>query len=191
MNNPSRGILIGSKLREKKYCTPSNLVHQPNQCHVVTQRGQSLEIWSILSHFWHHNCCKIPLRLGILLTMLTVVLFRNTSWTHPTISIYKPKLVLTHTTNFKKFPCQFGACTNLGLWWGVWNGKLSFPYYKISFSVLIISFSVLILLSPHFWKDVSLHIYTVSVWVITIESIQKNNMCVCKHWAVYFKHFKL
>ena len=52
---------------------------------------------------------------------------------------------------------------------------------EIAFSVLIISFSVLILLSPHFWKDVSLHVYTVSVWVITIESMPKNNMCVCKH----------
>ena len=44
-----------------------------------------------------------------------------------------------------------------------------------------IAFSVLILLSPRFWKDVPLHIYTVSVWVITMESIPKNNMCVCKH----------
>jgi len=74
---PLKEFLIGSKLREKKYCTPSSLVHQPNQCHVVTQRGQSLEIWSILFHFWHHNCCKIPLRLGILLTMLTVVLLHK------------------------------------------------------------------------------------------------------------------
>jgi hypothetical protein len=102
---PLEEFLIESKLREKKYCTPSSLAHQPNQCNVVDPKGSKPRD---LVHLNPFLACPRPKMLLTALAATFWEYFLNT-FNHFT----SQKLVLTHVVNFKEITSQFGACTNL------------------------------------------------------------------------------